>query len=83
VEAERLVASSPVGTALAKAGHTPAALVRLAELLVRLSELADDLRQDFEELDLNPVRFSGPDGDPLALDALVVLRRTRAATGES
>jgi acetate---CoA ligase (ADP-forming) len=73
-DAEQLVAGSAVGRALEKSGHTPDALSRLVELLVRLSELADDLRDEVEELDLNPIRFTAPDGEPAALDALVVLR---------
>jgi acyl-CoA synthetase (NDP forming) len=79
--AEQLVGGSAVGRALEKSGHTPDAISRLVDLLLCLSELADDLRDEVDELDLNPIRFTAPDGEPLALDALVVLRS--GATGSA
>ena len=55
-------------------GAPPADIDALAEMAARLSWLAYDLRDDVDELDLNPVVVLPSGQGALAVDALVVIR---------
>jgi acetate---CoA ligase (ADP-forming) len=55
-------------------GTLPADIAALAEMAARLSWLAYDLRNNVEEMDLNPVVVLPTGQGALAVDALVVIR---------
>ncbi len=55
-------------------GALPADIAALAEMAARLSWLAYDLRNNVEEMDLNPVVVLPTGQGALAVDALVVIR---------
>jgi hypothetical protein len=46
----------------------------LVALLLALSDMADDLPDEIDQLDLNPVINLGPGNGVVAVDALAVLR---------
>ncbi len=54
-------------------GQPAVDLDRLAEAIVRVSELVADLRDEIEELDVNPLRCSA--AQVVAVDALIVRRK--------
>ena len=55
-------------------GAEPVDLDRLAEIIVRLAELADDQKDNIAELDVNPLICAGRSvvGGIIAVDALIV-----------
>ncbi len=72
-QAAGLLAELKVGKLLAGArGAVPANLGAIARAMTGLAELASELGQDIEALDINPLICS-PDG-AIAADALVVTR---------
>ncbi len=82
-EAAGLVAELKVAALLAGArGAPPADLGAIAQAIAGLAELASELGQDIDALDINPL-ICGPDG-AIAVDALVIgrnhLHRDSAAT---
>lgn len=54
----------------------PLAVDALADAVVRLSELAWQLRDEVSEIDINPFILGEHEG--IAVDALVVLKKTEA-----
>jgi acetyl coenzyme A synthetase (ADP forming)-like protein len=78
LDAEELVTGGKAGRLVAGwRGAPPADASAIGDLLLRLSQLADDVPQ-IAELDLNPV-IAGPEGC-VAVDARVRLRRPARAT---
>ena len=55
-------------------GARPTDIAALAEMAARLSWLAHDLRDDIDELDLNPVIVLSQGQGAFAVDALIVMR---------
>ena len=53
-------------------------IATLTHMLMRLSELATELEDDIEELDLNPVILEPASGQATIVDALIVRRRREA-----
>ncbi len=53
-------------------GRPPCDIEAIAKILVQVSELAWQLRDRLQEMDINPV-FAGPKG-AVAADALIILR---------
>jgi acyl-CoA synthetase (NDP forming) len=77
VDAEALVTTGKAGRLAAGfRGSPPADIAALADLVVRLGRLAEDL-PELAELDLNPV-LAGPEGC-VAVDARIRLRTPRPA----
>jgi len=70
-----MIESVPVLRAiLAKQGGGREAMEVLVPLLVRLSDLAVDLADDIEELDLNPVILQAAPALATVVDAIIVRR---------
>jgi acyl-CoA synthetase (NDP forming) len=72
-EAAGLLAELKIAPLLAGArGATPANVAAIASAITCLAELASELGQDIDALDINPL-ICGPDG-AIAVDALVIAR---------
>jgi succinyl-CoA synthetase beta subunit len=72
-DAKQMLAELRMWPTLSRQLASPAALDRLAASLVSISHLIRDLGSRLSEMDVNPLLVK-PDGDAIALDALIVLR---------
>jgi hypothetical protein len=75
-DAREMIEAVPVLTAiLEKQGGAKDAIATLVRLLLRLSELAVELDDEIEELDLNPVILEPTSARATVVDALIVRRK--------
>ena len=72
-DAKQMLTELRMWPALSRQLESPQALDRLAATLVSISHLIRDLDERLSEMDVNPLLVK-PDGDAIALDALIVLR---------
>jgi succinyl-CoA synthetase beta subunit len=80
-EARAMVAAVPaVAAMIAARGGDRQAVETLVGLLLRLSELAVELEDDIEELDLNPLIVDAAAAQATVVDALIVARTHQSAT---